>query len=92
MTFVLCVLVLHTTFLIPLLYSVAIWEAADGGAGHLEEHDNEDKSGPIRGQYSGHVICLDQSEDSIHVTLSVLANKRPAIRSHDLFRPIRGQY
>ena len=25
---------------------------------------------PIRGQYSGHVICLDQSEASIHVIRS----------------------
>ena len=31
-----------------------------------------DKSGPIRGQYSGHVICLDQSEASFAVQETAL--------------------
>ena len=35
--------------------------------------------GPIRGQYSGHVICLDQSEASIQVTLYVWTNQRPVL-------------
>ena len=31
-----------------------------------------DKSGPIRGQYSGHVICLNQSEASFAVQETAL--------------------
>ena len=62
-------------------YSVAIGEAADGGAGHLEDHDNEDKSGPIRGQYSGHVICLDQSEASITWRNWTMRRMRPRMVS-----------
>ena len=49
-----------------------------------------DHSQPIRGQYHGHVIHLSQSEASIRVTWSLLANQRQVSRSHDHSRPIRG--
>merc|ERR1711894_185149 len=49
-------------------------------------------SRPIRGQYSGHMMYLDQSEDSIQVTLCISTNQRTVFRSHDVSRPIRGQY
>ena len=42
---------------------------------------------PIRGQYSGHVICIDQSEASIQVTWSALTNQRPRQRWQLLRRP-----
>ena len=47
---------------------------------------------PIRGQYLGHVIYIDQSEASIWVTWSTLTNHRPVFRSRDLHWPIIGQY
>ena len=37
---------------------------------------------PIRGQYSGHVTCIDQSEASIQV----LTNQRPVFRYWPVFR------
>ena len=46
----------------------------------------------IRGHYSGHVICIDQSEVSIQVKWSIWTNYRPVFRSRDQFRQIRGQY
>ena len=45
-------------------------------------------SQPIRGQYSGHVVSLDQLEASVQVKWSVLTNKKPVF----LCQPIRGQY
>ena len=47
---------------------------------------------PIRGQYSGHVTCLGQSEASIQIRLSVLTNQRPVFMSRDMSRPIRSQF
>ena len=45
---------------------------------------------PIRGRYSGHMICIDQSEATIQVNWPLLTNKRPEFLSHDqrpVFRP-----
>ena len=47
---------------------------------------------PIRGQYSGHVISINQSGSSIQVTRQVLTNYRSVIRSRDQYWPIRDQY
>ena len=51
-----------------------------------------DHSQPIRGQYLGHVITLSQSEASIQVMWSLLANLRPVFRACDHSQPIRSQY
>ena len=53
---------------------------------------SRDHSRPIRGQYPGHVITLDQSEASIQVAWSLSTNQRLVSRSRDHSRPIRGQY
>ena len=47
---------------------------------------------PITGQYSGHLISIDQSEISIQVTWPVLTNQRSVFRLLDQYWPIRGQY
>ena len=53
---------------------------------------SRDQYGPIRGQYSGHVIIIIQSQASIQVTWSVWANHKSVFRSRDQYCPITGQY
>ena len=53
---------------------------------------SRDHSRPIRCQYPGHVINLNQSEATIQVTWSFSTNQRPISRSRDHSRPIRGHY
>ena len=50
---------------------------------------------PISTQYSGHVICIDQSQASTQVMWPVLTNHRPVFRSRDQYWPVlmsRDQY
>ena len=46
---------------------------------------SRDLSLPIRGQYSGQVICIDQWEASIQFIWPLLTNRRPVFRSRDLY-------
>ena len=64
-------------------------EAVHIDASPLEPEDNITyQSGPIKGQYPGHVISLDQSEASVQVTWSVWTNQRSVSRSRDQSAPM----
>ena len=53
---------------------------------------SSDNSWPIRGQYSGHVVTLHQSEASIWIPWWLSTNQMQLTRSHNHSPPIRGQY
>ena len=63
---------------------------------HKSVFRSRDLYRPIRGQYSGPVICIDQSEARIQVTWSVWTNQRPVLPAspssapHSLWSPERG--
>ena len=68
------------------------FESHDSSTNQRSVSKSNDLSRPIKSQYPGHMICIDQSEASIQVTWSVSTNQRPVSRLRDLSGPIRSQY
>ena len=79
-------------------YPMAVGEAAEGRAGHLEELDNEED----QAEDGVHLGDLDLPEAEVHrevlrrnnqLVLVSFANQRPVpVKTRNMSRQIRGQY